>query len=365
MGFLPLAGREVCVMPTSPENTRNSEGCFFRLNDGSIVYMWSYYYNHGSDFGEDLDVADFAWVRSFDEGKTWSDIKIVYGDGKENLMDPTLMRMQNGDLGLFYVLHYKCGASEERRNSNIYHKGMVYLSRSKDEGTTWSEPLLITPEDEGFCFTNQHGIRLKSGRILLPMAYHRFDPECYYGLSLYGVIAFFISDDDGYTWYEAPKRVYGWPEDISVSGLQEPFPYQTEEGRIRVFCRTDLGTFYETYSDDDGITWSQAAPNKHFTSPCAPIAIARSGKYTVACFNPIPAYLTRETGAPYTGGDQRNPMILDISEDDGKTFIRQKMLDPRVGVQYPAIFDGGDYILIGYEVILEGVIARVRHSELE
>ncbi|MBQ7604476.1 MAG: exo-alpha-sialidase [Clostridia bacterium] len=361
MGFLSLAGREVCVLPTHSENMRNSEGSFFRLKDNSIIYVWSHYY----EMCDDCDLADFGCIRSYDEGMTWVERRIMYGDGHENLMDPTLFRLKNGDVGMVYVRHDRCGTWEERSNSNIYHKGMLYFTKSSDECQTWSEPKLITPEDEGFCFVNGHGTRLKSGRILIPVANHRFDPSCYYGLSIYGIIAFFYSDDDGETWHEAPQRVYGLPEEITATGLQEPFPYQTETGRIRVFCRTDLGVQYETYSDDDGLTWSPAVPNKHFTSPCSPMVMLRTGKYTVAVLNPIPHYLTRVENSSYTGGDDRDPFILDISEDDGKTFIRQKMLDPRVGVQYPAVFDGGDYFLVGYEVILEGVIARVRHDELK
>ena len=322
---IPSAGKVVCCLPVTDENQRNSEGCFFRLRDNSILYAWSQYHNSG----EDLGTADIGCIRSYDEGETWCERRVLYGDGKENLMCPTMMRMQNGDLGLFYVFHEKCD-NRKIMDGSIYHKGIVMLVRSQDEGVTWSEPVRISRPDQSFCFENGHGIRLQSGRILLPMAYHRYDPGCYGGLSMYGVIAFMISDDDGRTWYEGPQRVYGLPEPITMTGLQEPAPYQTEGGRIRVFCRTDLGVQYETDSDDDGITWSEAYPNRHFTSPCSPLIMKRSGPYTVAVFNPVPRFVGRDL---IDTGDDRHPLIMAISTADGPPFPILKMLDPRIGGQ--------------------------------
>ncbi len=354
MGFLAPAGRIVCCLPTTPANQRNSEGCFIRLKDNSVLYAWSEYYAKGEDLGQ----ADIGCIRSYDDGETWVERRRLYGDGQENLMCPALMRMQNGDLGLFYVYHHKCN-NNEIMDGKIYHKGIIYLVRSKDEGLTWSEPTLVSNPEQSFCFENGHCIRLKSGRILIPAAYHEYEPGCYGGLSLYGVITFFMSDDDGATWFEAPQRVYGLPRGVTDTGLQEPAPYQMENGRIRVFCRTDLGLQYETYSDDDGMTWSPAMPNKTFSSPCSPMIMKRAGKFTVAVFNPIPKYVTREFATEYNGSDERSPLIVYVSRDDSVTFDTVKLLDQRVGGQYPDLFDGGDYFLVGYQLINEGVIQKV------
>ena len=353
MAFMDLACRVVCNLPTTPNNQRNSEGCFIRLKDNSVLYAWSNYYGDGEDLGQ----ADIGCIRSYDEGETWVERRILFGDGQENLMCPHLLRMKNGDLGLIYVLHVDCKNGVDKYGRG-YNKGILHITRSKDEGLTWSEPLRITNPDECYCFENGHGITLKSGRILLPMAYHRYDPKGYGGTSIYGVITFYMSDDDGYTWFEGPQRVYGLPEDVTETGLQEPAPYQTESGRIRVFCRTDLGVQYETYSDDDGMTWSPAVPNRRLSSPCSPMVMKRAGKYTVAVMNPIPRYNGRDLCSPFTGGDDRNPLVVLISEDDGATFSKIKMIDPRVGGQYPDLFDGGDYFLVGYQIINEGVIAK-------
>ena len=349
-------GKTVAYVPATLNNVRSAEGCFIRLKDNSIIYGYSHYYTVNHDCGP----SDIGFLRSYDEGETWPERGILFGDGSENLMDPWLLRMQNGDLGLVYIFHPGC--CDDPYDDTYYHKGMAYFARSADEGKTWTKPMLITPENEGFCFICDHGIRLRSGRILLPMANHPYEKGCFGGLSLYGTACFFYSDDDGATWHEGPQRLYGPSRKWSMSGLQEPSPYQTESGRIRVFCRTDLGCHYETDSDDDGLTWTEPMPNKEFTGCCAPMVWRRTGQYTVAVLNPVPHFLGREYLMP-NPGDDRNPLVLYISEDDGETFRNLKLIDDKAGSQYPSIFDGGDYILVGYQVYGDAVIKKIFHRE--
>ena len=199
-------------------------------------------------------------------------------------------------------------------------------------------------------------IRLASGRILVPMAF--FDVGSRYGVGN-SMTAFMLSDDDGFTWFEASERKkMAVPAPWSGSGLQEPDAYQTEDGRIRCFSRTDLFCQYESDSDDDGMTWSDPMPNRTFSSPCSPMMIKRVAgeRYLVALFNPIPPYVTRDTT-----NDERSPLVAMISTDDGKTFDWSKTLtlDNRGHCCYPDLFDGGDYFLVGYQKLNDGVILKV------
>ncbi len=351
-------GIHVAYLPATKDNVRNAEGCFIRLKDNSIIHAFSNYYTIDHDCGP----SDIGYIRSYDEGDTWPERGILFGNGDENLMDPWLVRMQNGDLGLVYIFHPGC--YDDPYDDKYFHQGMAYFTRSADEGKTWSEPILITPPDEGFCFICDHGLRLKSGRILLPMAVHPYEKGCFGGLSLYGTVTFFYSDDDGVTWQEFPgPRLTGPARPWSESGLQEPSPYQcTDSGRIRVFCRTDLGVHYETYSCDDGMTWTKPQPNKNFTGCCAPMVWRKTGKYTVAALNPVPAFVGREYMLPHSH-DLRNPLVIYISEDDGRHFNNVKCIDTSAGSQYPSLFAGDDYILVGYQIYGDLVIKKVHHSE--
>ena len=97
------------------------------------------------------------------------------------------------------------------------------------------------------------------------------------------------SDDDGKTFAKTGEPVYTPFENISI-GLQEPGVYQFEDGRIWAWYRTNLGYQYETFSDDEGDTWSPVQPNLLFSSPRAPMQVKKIGKYTLAIFNPIPEH---------------------------------------------------------------------------
>jgi hypothetical protein len=346
-----MAGKEVYRMAVTPENMRNSEGSFLRLKDNSILYVYSHFYEKKVDFS----TSDLWSVRSYDEGETWVEREMLFGNhGEEGFMCPSMMRMQNGDLGMFYVYHRNC--TKTNIPGTVDHQGLVYFVRSTDEGKTWSEPRRITPEDQSFCFENGHGIRLKSGRILLPMAYHAYDPEGYGKMTGYAEIAFFMSDDDGETWFEASRRIVGVPRPWSESGLQEPMCYQTEDGTIRCFARTDLGCQYECDSDDDGMTWSAPMPNRKFPSPCSPMVMKRAGKYVLAVMNPIPDHYD----ADLKYYSIRRPMACLVSADDSATFDQIYGIDYyEWGAAYPEIFDGGDYALVGFLSGFDGVIRKI------
>jgi predicted neuraminidase len=346
-------GHVVAYLPTTPSNVRNSEGCFFRLKDGSLLYAYSHFGASGHD---DADACIYA-IRSEDEGDSWGSPTLLFGlFGGHNVMCPSLMRMANGDIGMFFS--YRDHTDEPGGNS--YMHTVTKLVRSSDEGKTWSEPICVSPDGSNYTFENGHAIRLQSGRILVPNAYHPFSPCGYRGMDMHGQMCFQISDDDGYTWRMACKPLEGPSEEWSASGLQETMVYQQENGRIRAFARTDLGCQYESYSDDDGITWTQPMPNRNFTSPCAPMMMKRAGKYTVALLNPIPRFIT----ATYGVVDDRSPLVCMISEDDGRSFPVVQVLDNRGHVRYPDMFDGGDYFLVGYQQLNDGVVRKVSLADV-
>ena len=70
---------------------------------------------------------------------------------------------------------------------------------------------------------------------------------------------------------------------------------------------------------------------------------------------------------------RQNSVCTAVSRNDGESFDAVHILedDPDLGYCYPAIFDGGDYILVGYYV-LEGKdrnldsnkIIKIQKSEL-
>ena len=98
----PAAGVHIGLeLPPGPNNPRNSEGAFMPLKDGRIMFAYSRYYGKS---GDDHATADIAARYSSDQGRTWTtnDEIIVKNEGGMNVMSVSLLRLQSGEIALFY-----------------------------------------------------------------------------------------------------------------------------------------------------------------------------------------------------------------------------------------------------------------------
>ena len=326
-------GREVLFLNTGENNPRNGEGTFLRLKNGAILFAYSRFSGKSWD---DADSADIASLTSYDEGETWVESKILFehDEKSKNYMAPTLLRMNNGDVGIVFL---------RKENESC----IPYFSRSNDEGETFTMPEAVIDDNISyFVLENDHAIILKNGRIILPANYHSIEIDGVMQIGEHAVKCIFASDDDGKTWEEIATRQDIPFSDKSETGLQETCVYQLKSGRLRAFSRTDLGFQFECFSDDNGCTWSEPSPNRFFSSPDSPLLMKRAGRYTIAIFNPIPIYTTLNDDKTWG----RTPLICAVSEDDGNTFTKIFALedDPDNGFCYPALIEGEDYFLVSY-----------------
>lgn len=326
-------GKQVLMLETDENNSRNGEGAFLRLKDGRILYAYSKF---GSGTAEDYDSADIAAVFSVDDGETWGEHRVLIkcDADKINLMCVSLLRMENGDLGLFAL----CNLTEDTND--------FLLWRSANEGETWSEPTYcINAPGKWHCVENQRVIRLKSGRIIIPTNYTPgYNRTNFSPLS---AMVVFASDDDGTSWYKLSEEVHLPTNKNTKTGLQESAFFQRDDGVIVAYSRTDRGCQYRCESTDDGKTWSEPYPDMFFTSPEAPIVLLKGMEAVYAVFNPTPVY----TGRVYkldTWG--RTPFILALSHNDGDSFEEIYCLEDSTenGCCYGAIFEGEDYLLVSY-----------------
>ncbi len=330
-------GREVLLLDINETNPRNGEGTFIRLNDGSILFVYSKF--SGDDWHDECS-ADIAALTSYDEGETWGDERILFthDENSWNYMCPSLLRMNNGDVGLVFL------RKEKSNNSAIPH-----FCRSSDEGKTFTKPRKIIDNNKDyFVFENDHAVMLKNGRIILPANNHSDFSGGKMEIVEHGFKCIFASDDDGETWREIAERQDIPFPDKSQTGLQETMIYQHSDGVLHAYSRTDMAFQYECFSYDNGETWTEPSPNRFFSSPDSPLLIKRAGEFTLAVFNPIPNYTTRPNADGSVWG--RTPLVCAVSEDDGKTFSRIYALedDPDNGYCYPAIIEGEDYFLVAY-----------------
>ena len=312
--------KDVLVLLPSPGNPRNSEGDFITLKDGRILFVYSHY--TGSS-GDDHGNAFLAGRYSSDNGETWTgdDVRIVEQEGKMNVMSVSLLRLQNGEIALFYL----------RKNSVTDCIPMIRIS--KDESVTWSEPLACITDREGyFVLNNNRVIQLHNGRLLFAVARHQSPGEK--NASDIGQIWSYYSDDNGQTWKSGMEA--GNPSGIAT---QEPGLAELKNGDILMFLRTRSGVQYFSYSKDKGETWSNVKPG-NIKSPCSPASIVR-----------IPSTGDLLLVWNDNGADQkRTPLNIAFSKDEGNTWSNEKILkDNPEGVYcYPAVQFADNYILLNY-----------------
>ncbi len=330
--------RTVLVLAPDTTYPRHSEGAFIRLKDGGILFAYSRFYSGWYDDS----ACDLVALRSADEGETWGAPQVLLRAQEHdahNVMSISFLRMQNGDLGLFYLV---------KTNAWTYQ---TWLARSKDEGRSFYRRHMCTRhEGDGvFVMNNDRVVRLSCGRIVLPLAYHRVIrlPENGRHYDYRAITCFLYSDDDGETFAESHDTL-ALNIPASRSGLQEPGVTELQNGVLWAYMRTDMLAQYESFSMDRGDTWTAVQPSR-FSSPCSPFQVKRDPGtgWLYALHNPIPNYVGRDI-LPETGG--RTPLMLSVSRDDGRTWQDGLLEDDLMrGYCYPAVFFTQDHaMLISY-----------------
>ena len=347
----------VKYLPPSEKNPRNSEGDFLHIElDGKQAVLFVYTrFTGGSG---DAAAADLACLLSFDGGRTFAlpegseDGVLIRACefGTDNIMSVSLWRFENGDAGIFFLVK-----EPDASISGWFRR----LSRDEDIfGGEYRQIKVFPVRFPGYYVVNNCRIAKLGKKLLIPAAnhrYHMFD----YGpdIDSRGVDFVFVSEDDGFTWTEAPGYMV-LPDSYSRTGLQEPGLIDLPNGTLYAYARTDRGAQYESFSAD-GNYWT--VPQRScFTSPASPMKIAKNpftGKY-YAIWNPYGG-----TGAPQLAGiDPKNtdrdpnsswnrtPLVIAESTDCRNWSAPEIMDDdPARGYCYPAIFfEDADTMLVSY-----------------
>jgi len=328
-------GEIVFDLGPSKENPRNGEGSFLGLSDGRIMFAYSSFVG---ETNRDTAYARIVIRYSHDSGNTWSGERVIVSPQDHealNVMSVSLLRLGNGDIGLFYLVR------------KGWHDMRLHMRRSSDEGETWGEAVCCVPAPGYYVTNNDRVIRLSNGRLVFAASFHKMwgHKVTYNGR---GVVCCFLSDDDGDTWWEA-RTPLTMPEPRSTTGLQEPGVIERKDGTLWLWSRTDLGLQYESFSLDGGETWTKPSASE-FTSPASPLSMKRNpyDDRLLAVWNPVPNYRTRPFLPRYAG---RTPLIGAISNDDGKTWghdFAAEPLDDMTGFCYAAIHFTADSVLLGY-----------------
>lgn len=341
MSLAMAAPQVVLELPPGPGNPRNSEGTFATLHDGHIMYAYSRFTTEIRDGIPDSGAAEIVARFSADGGLTWTadDAPVVANEGAFNVCCPSLLRLQSGELALFYL----------RKNSQS--DCIPMMRRSFDEGATWSEPTQCISDAPGYyVLNNDRVIQLRDGRLLfavslLSAADGSWDEK--------GTVMSYHSDDNGATWRRGGTvaGARAAPPASSRVTFQEPGVVELRDGRILLWFRTDAGRQYFCHSPDRGETWTEPRPSP-LVSPLSPASIKRlpTGDL-LAIWNDHAARPDMTTRGPAWAHGARTPLAAAISRDEGATWSPPWLLedDPDGWFCYTAIHPLADgTVLLAY-----------------
>jgi len=271
-------------------------------------------------------------IYSLDNGRTWGEPSTLFSlprnEGTFGYYDFLVDRA--GEMHFFFLLDPSTGASWRRTHRQAPAKEAeldIWYIKSTAGGTAWQAPKQIWQGRGGDLLSV---IQLRSGRLLLPISYrtHRswgkrgdgFDAYTYSGQFDSSAL---YSDDNGESWHQSPSVLRTTTPDIeTIEGAVEPVALQLKDGRVWMLIRSQMGRFYESYSTDDGNTWSPAVPTSLISSDSPPGLVRLSDGRIVM-------FLNRNLRFPYAYGG-RHVLHAAISDDDGRTWhgYREVVRDP-------------------------------------
>ncbi|XP_033101708.1 sialidase-3-like [Anneissia japonica] len=214
----------------------------------------------------------------------WSDIKNVVSMPGMRTMNPVPIVHEELDMLLLVFIAIPSHISQWRLMKDGLYQQAVLVTRSFDNGETWTPPQDITsttlatirPLPALYAPGPGHGIKLKSGRLMVPGNYFvkdhigmkLFDLDNFYNNTNYANVIY--SDDDGKSWQVGGKipfsreTKYRYPIHTNEATVVE-----LDNGTIMLNTRTlnaDLPRV-QAYSKDGGLTFSDPVIKQGLIEP--------------------------------------------------------------------------------------------------
>jgi sialidase-1 len=268
--------------------------------------------NGSSDTGD----IDLVLKRSEDNGKTWSNLMVVWDDG-ENVCGNPAPVVEKSSETIFLLSTWNLGTDHEPEIIKQTSKDSrrIFILSSTDDGKTWTPAAEITSSVKlnnwtwyatGPC----HGIQLEKGknkgRLIIPCDHIESITNKYYSHIIY-------SDDHGKKWQTGGTTPQDQVNECTVAELSD--------GRLllnmRNYDRSEKSRKVAA-SRDAGLTWNDIYSDKTLIEPICQgsllqYSFADEGKNRLLFLNPADA-------------DSRQNMTLRLSADEGLTWTKSMVL---------------------------------------
>lgn len=315
--------------PRFAENIRKFQGCpTIAITPKGRIYLGWYAGGTCEPHMENYNLL----VYSDDEGKTWSKPLLIIPSSKTlciHALDIQLWTDPKGKLHVYWVQNNTKPAPtvippqmpgqplvvvDGYLFGDFTHACWEIVCENPDSET----PVFSSPRylDKGFLRCKP--LVLKNG-TWLNFNYDQMEKRYGYSISKNSGISF--------------EHRYG-AEKLATS-FDETMAYQKLDGSIRMFARCSLGELAESYSYDNGETWTAAVLSGiHSANTRFFVSRTPSGRLLLVNND------DRET---------RKNMTLYLSDDDGETWNHRYCIDARRAVSYPDVDFWGDKIYLTYD----------------
>ena len=289
--------------------------------------------------GRLLTADDANLLTSADEGQTWTPLgPAAFGQQTREPASFYLLRTASGALAMVYLdMAHQAFEWDDAAGEPVAGACRLELwaVRSPDGGQTWEETQSLL---DGYN-ANFFGFLATSTGRLVVVAEHLVT------LPARWVVCSFVSDDEGASWRRSNLVDLGGHG--HHDGATEPMLAELSDGRLLMLIRTNLGRFWQAFSEDGGRYWRTILPSE-IEASSAPGHLIRlqSGRLALAWNRPAPEGGTweKEPAGPATEiptSWSREELSLALSKNDGATWTAPLVVARQVGGQlsYPHLLE--------------------------
>lgn len=280
--------------------------------DNSLVAVVD---KRGSSLGDLPNTISIMSRRSTDNGKNWSEPVVVAqgGNGKTYGDPAVVLDKKTGNLICMFV------GDQGLWNATPYNRQGIYVSKSTDNGVSWSEPVAITDQVyanhsgwyAGFAGSG-HGLCLKDGRLMFVLAIRATSAT---GFPLHNYAIY--SDDGGDNWTLSTNAATTVGDEAKVVELEDGdilMSIRNPSKGNRIFCK----------STDRGQTWGKAYFETELKDPACNGDIIR---YSYSTDEGSEGKSRLLHSLPESTTTRENVTVY-LSEDDGETWpIKKRLVD--------------------------------------
>ena len=280
--------------------------------DNSLVAVVD---KRGSSLGDLPNTISIMSRRSSDNGKNWSEPVVVAqgGNGKTYGDPAVVLDKKTGNLICMFV------GDQGLWNATPYNRQGIYVSKSTDNGVSWSEPVAITDQVyanhsgwyAGFAGSG-HGLCLKDGRLMFVLAIRATSAT---GVPLHNYAIY--SDDGGDNWTLSTNAATTVGDEAKVVELEDGdilMSIRNPSKGNRIFCK----------STDRGQTWGKAYFETELKDPACNGDIIR---YSYSTDEGSEGKSRLLHSLPESTTTRENVTVY-LSEDDGETWpIKKRLVD--------------------------------------